>query len=265
MGSSRAEHAVDPALFSKDEQVFNLGEDGHGMPSNYILLQLLVKEYYLKIDTLLLQTDEFSFNGEKGFSREFRDDVFYSYLNNPEVYEAYKNYSGKSLAVLLKFFPQAGNLIYNDFVKFLKNYPLVAKHYSNKLSDDFQKEVNRFSVNKGYTPLYEAHKVNKTSVTTVYTLQPDDVAYFIKIVSFCKSNNIKLILFRAPVLYCEEQNSSAFDYYIDMLSKQQSILFFDYKCSYQYEHNYYNNTHFTDTIARLMTKDLITKLKSLQQ
>ncbi|TKK66951.1 hypothetical protein FC093_15740 [Ilyomonas limi] len=262
LGSSRAEHSILPTLLDTTKNIFNMGEEGNGMPSNYIMLKLLTENYGLQIKTLLLEVDEFSFNGSTGFSRQFRDDNFYYHLNDPEIYDATKRYRGPVYASLLHIFPQAGGLLYNDFSQFLKAYPFVFKAYSQSLQDTYNKLVNVYAFSKGYVPLTDPAKVLPVQSKTRqhHILEADDVAYFDKLVRLCKKHNIKLYLYRMPILNCEHEDSQEFDQFIHNFCQQNEVLFFDYKCSYQNSNWFHDYTHATDTIARMVTKDLKSKI-----
>jgi len=263
LGSSRAEHSIIPALLDTGKNIFNMGENGNGMPSNYIMLKLLIEHYGLQIKTLLLQVDEYSFNGSAGFSRQFRDDNFYFHLDDKEVYDAVSNYRGPAYASLLRIFPQAGSLMYNDFSHFLKAYPFVFKTFSQSLQNTYDQLVNVYAADKGYNAITEAAKVLPAQSATPhhYILEADDVAYFNKLTALCKKHNIKLYLYRMPILNCSHEESGEFDQFIHHFSEQNKVPFFDYKCSYQNKEWYYDYTHATDTIARLVTKDIQSKIR----
>lgn len=260
LGSSRAEHTILPELLDTTKRIFNMGEDGYGMPSSYLMLKVLTNNYGIKIKSVLLEVDEYSFQGSTGFTRQFRDDDFYKFVDDDEVYDAFKKYRNAPLALILRAYPNIGDLLYNDFSKFLKNYPYAFKEHSVSLSKSFDKSVVESAVNKGYNTDIEPSEVKKPDRITHYKLEADDVAYFEKIVALCKEKKIRLILFRAPIMYCEAEDSHLLNNFLNKVCKASGISFYDYKCSYQYKQFYTDNKHITDTIARLVTRDIATKI-----
>lgn len=258
LGSSRAEHTFNPKVYAGSLDLFNIGEDGHGLPSNYLMLKTLVEKYGLKPERVLLQADEYTFNGTKNFSRKFRDDFFVTNIEDPEVYEAFKKYRGTAMANSIRWMPGTANLIYNDFGKFLKYHILSYKSIIPSLQKKHKSNVESFGKEKGYKPTSPPRPVKRTKNT--FLLEPDDVAYFNKIIDLCKRHNIKLYLYRSPVLYCEDTDGREFEAYIRKVTEENKIPFFDYKCDYQLPDHYFDQTHSDDSISTLLTKDLLLKI-----
>lgn len=259
MGSSRAEHCFNTAMVDSEKfNVFNLGEDGHGFPSNYIMLKVMTGKYHIPIRKILLQVDEVSFNGSRGFTRKFRDDFFLTDLEDPEVYEAYCRYRGKSWAWMLRHYPPLANLVYDDFYKFLKRYPFFLMNEVPSLKHHYNENLNVFRKNRGYSPYTpSSYPIQKHH----YILETDDVDYFEKIVSLCKAQNIELVFFRGPYMDCEKVQSPLFDSYMaGFLQLHPEIPYLDYKCNYQIPSQYMDQFHPADSIATLLSRDLINAL-----
>lgn len=260
LGSSRAEHSVNPSLFADSLTIFNAGEDGYGLPSSYFLLKALLQKHHLKVKKVLFQIDETAMNGDEGFSRKFRDDAFVEDIQDDEVYEAYKTYRNPYIAHALKTFPQSSNLIYTNFRNFITNYPAVLKTYSKTIEDIYNKDIEKIHTTKGYAALYENRETKKNNSKKKYIIQHDDLDYLKKLVALCKQYDIDLCMFRAPILHCNEDDATLFDEFITSYSKENNIPFLDYKCEYQNPSFYFDKTHITDTGATLLTQKIITNL-----
>jgi hypothetical protein len=260
MGSSRAEHCFNTALVDKKKfNVFNLGEDGHGLPSNYLMLKVMLDKYHLNIKKVLLQIDEASFNGSRGFSRKFRDDYFLTDLKDPEVYKAFQQYRGNGWAWSLKHYPPLGNLLYDDFYKFVKHFAFVFKGWVPSIENRYEANVNLFSKTKGYSP-YDPEIVKIEDHN--FDFESDDKDYFEKLVSRCASEKIELILFRGPFLACNKIKSPKYEAYIsEFLKSHPEIKYLDYKCSYQIPSQYMDQFHPADSISTLLSYDLMNALK----
>jgi hypothetical protein len=261
VGSSRAEHVINPHFFSSNFTVYNYGIDGHGLPSNYLLLKVLLSKHKFKVSHILLNVDEISFNGTFGFARKFCDNFFVEDLHDDEVYAAYQNYRGKAFAFTLKHVPQTSTVIYNDVRKIVKNAPFITRSILDKSKKKYERILNGFDSLKGYSPLSARPAIANNNVKENYVIEKDDLMYFTKIVELCKKYNIQLSLFRAPILYCQNYISNDFDQYIQNFSKQNNIAFYDYKCQYQLNTHYYDVTHPADSIAQWISTDLSNKLQ----
>lgn len=261
IGSSRAEFVIDPHLFNEEFTVYNFAMAGHGLPSNYLLLKLMIEKYGFKVGQIVLSTDELNFNGSKGFSRKFRDDFFIDEMDDPEVYEAYQKYRGKVFASVLKHLPQTSTVIYSDIRKTLRNLPFMTRHLLERSKAEYEKELNVFASTKGYSPLFQKSYIKDNNKKEKYVIEPDDLEYFNKLAALCKKHNIQLSLFRAPMLHCNNYQSEEFDSFISAFTRENNIPFFDYKCSYQLADQFYDATHPTDTISQRVSMDLSNKLQ----
>jgi hypothetical protein len=261
IGSSRAEHVVNPKFFNADFQIYNYAMDGHGLPSNYLLLKQLVEKQGFKIGQVMLSLDEFNLNGSVGFSRKFRDDFFVDDMDDEEVYEAYQKYRGKTFAYILKHFPQTSIVVYSDIRKTLRNLPFMTRRVLETSKQEYEKSLDVFSSTRGYSPLLQKTIIKNSKKKEQYVIEPDDLEYFQKLVALCRKHNIQLNLFRAPVLHCENYQSDRFDQFIDSFTKENNIVFFDYKCRYQLDDQFFDNTHPTDSISQLISMDLSNKLQ----
>jgi hypothetical protein len=258
LGSSRAKYSFDPTVYSGPLKIFNMGEDGHGLPSNYLMMKIILEKYHLKIDTLLLEVDEFSFDGSSNFSRQFRDDYFVTDLDDPEVFNAFKTYRNPVFAYTLKIFPHSANLMYSDFYKFTKNQMYSLKKYVPSINHTYMAQIHEVVKDKGYRPLrtYE----NVPIIANSLVIEQDDREYFLKLIKLCQDHGIRIIFFRAPILECNRINSRLFDYFIDSFSTANKIPYFDFKCQYQWPGQYFDQNHPTGTITPLLTKDILSKM-----
>lgn len=263
IGSSRAEFIIDPQRLSEEHTIYNGAYAGHGLPSNYFLLKLVVEKYGYKIKNVLLSTDEFNFNGSIGFSRKFRDDFFVDNLDDNEVFEAYKKYRGATFAHVLKHFPQASVLVYGDFRKLVKNIPSMLHPFSEQIKESNEASLNIYATTKGFAPITKSNTIKNDHIKKSYVIEEDDLHYFLKIVALCKKHKINMALFRAPVLYCQNSDSRLFDQFISNFTKQNNIPFYDYKCTFQNNKGYYDNTHPSITIAEQLSLDLKEKVQPL--
>jgi hypothetical protein len=261
IGSSRAEHAIDPRLFDPNYTVYNFAMAGHGLPSNYLLLKMLVEKHQYSIGQVLLSADELNFNGTVALSRKFRDDFFVGDIHDKEVYEAYQKYRGNNFAMLLKSLPEASTIVYSDITRVIKNAPFAFHPLSSRYREKQENEINEEEQMKGYKPVFPTKKIHGKEQKTNYVIEEDDLYYFNKIVELCNKNKIKLTLFRAPILHCDAYGSQAFDAFITSFVNQHNIAFYDYKCQYQLPDQYYDNTHAADSICQVMTKDLRDKIQ----
>lgn len=260
LGSSRAEHSIKPNLFQNNLHVFNAGEAGYGLPSNYFLLKALIEKHHVKIKKILFQLDETAMNGDRGFSRKFRDDAFIEDIDDEEVYEAYKTFRNPFIAAAIRNYPQTGNLIYTNFRNFFTHYPAILQNYSKTIKDYYDKDIKKIHSTKGYVPVYYRKIKKQKEPIQKFIIQKDDLLYLNKLVTLCKKYNIDMVMFRAPILNCIEYDATEFDQFITSFSKQHNIPFLDYKCDYQNPAFYKDNTHIIDSGATLLTQRIIARL-----
>lgn len=261
LGSSRAQHVVKAEIFAQNGyRVFNIGEDGQGYPSTYLMLKLLIEKYGIKTKSVLVTADEMAFNGTKSFSRKFRDNCFVSDIEDPEVFEAYSTYRNPAFAWMLRIFPQISYLIYGSSYRFFTEYRYNFHDRSASIEKRYQKLIEKESENLGYVPL-EARKIRpQDDLPRTYTIDEDDKFYFEKLVSYCKEKGIRLYLLRVPLYHCNNFSGKEFDTYIQGFSREHNIPFFDYKCTHQDENQFYNSTHPADSVAGVVTRDLLNRI-----
>jgi hypothetical protein len=255
LGSTRAQHSFNPELYTGNLNIFNVGEDGHGLPSNYLMLKVLVEKHHLKIRKLLLEVDEFAFRGDKAFSRQFRDDYFVTDLDDPEVFNAFKKYRGEVIAYLLKFFPKSANLFYCEFTRLVKNEAMSFRRIFPSINKMYLDHLEKAAIFKGYVPLIPGDHIKLTNA--IYDMQDDDVEYFNKLIAFCKSHHIEVFCYRSPILNCQMVNSAPFDNFMKKFSETSGIKFFDYKCKYQWPGYFEDQSHSAKNLAPYFTKDLL--------
>lgn len=261
VGSSRAEFVINPRFFNEEFTVYNFAMAGHGLPSNYLLLKLMIEKYGFKVGQIVLSTDEFNFNGTISFSRKFRDDFFIDEIDDQEVFEAYQKYRGKTFASIIKHLPQTSTVIYSDIRKTFRNIPFMTRNILERSKAEHEKALSVYATTKGYSPLLQKSYIKNNFKKEKYVIEADDLEYFNKLAALCKKHNIQLSLFRAPMLHCNNYLSEDFDRFISTFTKENNIAFYDYKCSYQLEDQYYDNTHPTDAISQRLSMDLSNKLQ----
>jgi hypothetical protein len=171
IGSSRAEFVINPRFFNEEFSVYNFAMAGHGLPSNYLLLKLMLEKYGFKIGQIILSADEFNFNGTRGFSRKFRDDFFIDEIDDPEVYEAYQKYRGKTLASILKHVPQTSTVIYSDIRKTLRHLPYMTRQLFKRSKEEYEKELSVYTISKGYSPLLQKSYIKNNNKKETYVME----------------------------------------------------------------------------------------------
>lgn len=257
MGSSRAEHVINVALFDTAKyKVFNIAEDGHGLVSNYLMLKVLLEKYHLTTKRVLLQVDESAFNGSVGFKSKFRDDFFISDIRDAEVFAAFRKYKGFSLAYVLHTFPFLGNLVYGSFKELPHLYNLSLRNAARK---QYKNIFSGLGSTKGYEAL--APMNNIITERKEFIIEQDDVHYFEAFVKLCQTHNIELILYRAPMLDCTKINSIKFDQYIAAFCATNGVRFIDLKCAYPDSKYYKDQMHIADSAATGITNGMIDSLK----
>jgi hypothetical protein len=258
LGSSRALHSFNPNLYTGNKKLFNMGEEGHGLPSNYLMLKILEK-HGIRIHKLLLEVDEYTFQGSKGFSRQFRDDFFVTDIDDPEVYEAFKKYRGTAFANTLRYFPKSANLIYCDLDRFVKHQLLSMKKIFPGPYKVYQRHLDEVGAQRGFMGGPPSHS-NIPIKEQHYRIEADDQVYFEKLIGYCQAHHIEVYFYRTPILRYQKVRSEEFDHYIDSFSKANNIPFFDYKSQYQWPDMYVDQNHPTAQITVELTKDILFKL-----
>lgn len=249
-GSSRAANTFDPTVISDSNFNYNIGMPGYGMVSVYCQIKILFEQKKIKPQILLLEIDEFSFEGSKNFSKKFKPEGILPYISNKEFSSILSEYENGYLTKAVKIYPLLSNLIFQqptDHFVFLKR-----KNFE---------ELNTDSL-KGYSPIKKSAKKQSVVKKKKFSMENDDILYFEKIGDLCKRNNIRLVLYRAPILHCENVESTLFDNYISKYCLSNQITFYDFKCYYQNEKFYYNYSHPIDSLSKIITKELVQKMKA---
>lgn len=258
LGSSRAMYTFNPTLYTGNLRLFNMGEEGQGFPSNYLMMKMLVEKHHVIVHNILLQVDEFSFNGSRGFSRKFRDDFFVTDIDDDEVYDAFKRYRGTAFATTLRYFPKSANLMYSDLSHFVKHQLLSLKPFVPRFRRAYEKGITDAAKSQGYK--YIKPNKNIPIIDQHLILEEDDMYYFLKLMEFCKAHHINVYFYRAPILECRRVHSAPYDHFIDSFTRANNIPYFDYKCDYQLPGEYYDQNHPATKVSTALTKDLLDKL-----
>ncbi|HXU25708.1 MAG TPA: hypothetical protein VN698_00645 [Bacteroidia bacterium] len=218
LGSSRVNTMIDIHSLdtSFEKKGINIGTTGAGYAENYLVLSEFTEKN--KINTLILNTDEFSFNSVKWWRHPFHDyeflplfkkynDVFYDYIPTWKFY-------------LWKLIPLTKYLEYNErfHVKKMdqKKWDLTM---GSQLSDSTQKQdekvfqKNQLQILKNQEPLKELDK-----------------KYFIKILELCSTKKIKVLFITTPIYSKNNAYRNAyFSTYLDSVSKAFNIKYYGFE------------------------------------
>src|ERR1700741_4751314 len=118
LGSSRVNTMIDIKSLDKnfEKKGINIGNTGAGYAENYIILSEFIEKN--KINTLILNTDEFSFNSVKAWKHPFHE---FEFLPLFSKYDAvFYDYTPMWKFYLWKIIPLTKYLEYNDHIHIKK-------------------------------------------------------------------------------------------------------------------------------------------------
>jgi hypothetical protein len=183
-GNSRAYTTVDIGKVNKStgKKGINISVDGSSITDQYLMLKLFLSQRN-KVKTMYLQVDPFSSNTEQIF--DFAIPKFFPYLKNDIVFDHFKRFGYEWYAYR-----------YIPFYRYAKYNTLWGAH--EVLNDAFGLLPQDFDQYGDYFYPDVNYKGPDTLRDLTFELNAR-YKYLFQIINLCRSANIKLILFTAPV------------------------------------------------------------------
>ena len=225
LGSSRVENIININTIDsicKTEGI-NLGTSGGNYSENYLLLNQFLKKN--KINNLILNVDEFSFNSENSFSHPFHTYNFLPLLETSEYNEVFKDNLNIYKYYTYKLFPISKYIEFNDRY-FLKQYSNV-KYDITKGSDLEMHQKSNLDTTK--------------SIRRQNIINKKDVKYFNKILNLCDVMDVNIIFITTPI-YSKSFKEKPLIEYIKKVSKVRGIEFHHFSKFF----DYYNPSFFSN-------------------
>lgn len=243
-GSSRAFTTVDIPKIDSARKLkgINISVDGSSIPDQFIMLKLFL-ENGNKIKRLYLQVDPFSSNTEDIF--DFAIPKFFPYIKDDRVFNHFKQFGAEWYAYrYIPFYRYAKfNTLWGPHEVLIDKYRLLPTDF-DKYGDYFYPEVGY----KGPEKLRD------------FTWPLDGkYTWLNQIIDLCKSHNVKLILFTAPVADAiadakYEQNIAAFT----AKMKARGVDYYNYGNLYGHDPKFfYNEIHITKAGAEDFTEKML--------
>ena len=228
IGSSRVANHIDVKYLDSLSGLknLNLGVEGANYADNLLMLELFVNNNN-KVDQVFLQLDHFYENSD--MSAIANSDAL-PFIHNEIINNYFEKYNAK--------------YYYYYYIPF---YRYQSADFKIGFREFFMNAINKKAAvdfNYGYIPKYNSVK------TTTYEKLPSKIAtkniFVDEIITFCKENNIKLVLFSAPFNSHVENLS-----YIKKLNNKFPDLY-DYSASIN-DDFFYNSTHLNNVGAKKFT------------
>lgn len=242
-GSSRAFTTIDiPAVQQNTgKKGINISVDGSSIPDQYLMLKLFLLNKN-KISKLYLQVDPFSSDTEEIF--DFAIPKFMPYLKNDVVYDHYKQFGNEWVAYrYIPFYRYAKyNTLWGIHEVLIDRFRILPQDFDN-YGDFFYPNVNYKGPEKLRQLTFDLKGKYK---------------FLNQIIELCKSNDIEVILFMAPVadIIIDEnfkQNMIAFK---DLMSSK-GVKFYSYGDLYGNDPTmFYNEIHLSRKGAEDFTKHI---------
>jgi len=245
LGSSRVANIIDINTIDGicGTQGINIGTSGSNYAENLYLLDNFIKRN--KINHIILNVDEFSFNSKKSFGGyTFHYFEFLQNLGNNEYAEIFKDYIPNWKYYLYKTVPITKYLEFND------RYTLKTH---NKPALDKNKGTNLKNNSDNAVILSKKRHIGIDSL---------DVKYFNRILKLCNKNDINVILCTTPI-HSKPNPNSTYLKYIKENSMTQTFDYYSYSEIFAFTNQaYFNDATHTNIIGSLeYSKNLGEKLK----
>lgn len=230
IGSSRVFTGIniDSIKIKTNKTAINLGCDGASLMENYVVLKQFLSAGN-KIDSLYLQLDKFALiDMNKAYSYPFHDYLFLNKLQEDEVKEAIIKYKGFLRYIFWRFLPYLKYAEFNNFYNPKVFIPLFNKKPAG-VGYNVTAGSGLINLQMPDSLAFKAFKKNKQDGLIVDTTS---IYYANKIVTLCKSNNIKCILFKVPMysnFYNHFQSSLLSEQFLMKLSKETNCRFIDFQ------------------------------------
>ena len=217
IGASRTYYHVNPAVIDSitHKCSFNLGFEGCNLLEMNLALQTYVKAHkapeMVVVDVPMLG---FAVNRQPFFN----PNIYYPYLDQPIIYNALKPYKR---VFMLKHFPFLRFMETDDMLR--QNAVLGFLGKKNTDNRTHYKGFITFGTDTVSLPLIRRY-------TFVYEIDQIGINLLNKIITTCKTNNIKIVLTYAPEYhYWDESINKNFFPTLQKIAAEQNIPFWDYR------------------------------------
>ncbi len=241
-GSSRVAYVIDVKSLDStyNKKGINIGTSGSCFAEEYLVLSEFISKN--KISTLVLNTDELSFDSKKGYKYPFHDYEFLHLFDNYN--DVFFDYIPKWKYYLWKIIPITKYIEFNQRFT-IRNQSLQDNNMGSNLVND----------TKQYKLLFLKGRQSQ--------IKEMDAKYFFKIIDLCGRNKIKVILITTPI-YCtkEETNKSNFKHYIDSVSEKLKVKYYDFDRLIEVKRSLFNDsTHTSSEGSIIYSRNLGRQLK----
>lgn len=218
IGTSRAFHVINPAVIkeiSPTTKMVNYGTDGTSHGDHYLYLYELLRKG-VKMDTLLIEVDEFTLSGWLTNTVPFKDYVFALKFNEEPFKQAYRDYFDRR-----KYFVWKVPLL--RYIEYNSHYQL--NPWNNNNEDRF---THRFGFAEAFSKGFR-RDFKKDSLEL--RIHPFDIKYLNMSIELAQKNHIEVILFTAPVeesfISIEINRKRSFDKIKD-IAKKHGVPYYDF-------------------------------------
>lgn len=237
-GSSRAENILDILTIENATKTkgLNLAYTGSALAENYITLYRFL-ENRNKIGSLVLSVDEWGLiNPDSSYSYPFHEYFFLPFLNDRTMDSVIKDNSSALKYCIWKYLPFIRYSEFNHIYKF-----------SDFFREDDATVLNRTKGSSLLDNTTADSLLYKKYPAKIFHIEKKPLAYLDKIIELCRSNNVRLLFYSAPVhhLYrASLKNRSVCKDTISSIAKRNGITYWDFSdCSWLPDSMYYNTTH----------------------
>jgi len=261
LGSSRVFHMVDVPLLNtlSGRKGMNVATAGSSYADNYALLVKYLE--YNKARTLILNADEMCFHSSTAYTYPFKD---YEYM--PYFFEGAINKVYRDNVPAWKYYLWTG-IPLSRYIEFNEHYELDSMFLLTA-----QRPLCKFDTTAGTELLYNMNYKNFKRKDTLFVradtlhIEQRDELYFHKILSFCRSKGMKVILITTPIfmkgIYASP-NRVAFQHYLDQQVQEEKLTYINFVdvTSLQNVRYFRDLTHTNIQGTRIYTRYLATQLK----
>ena len=266
LGSSRAYNVIDINTIDLATSLngLNLGESGAAYAEAYILLEHFLRENQTKLVVLCL--DYPSLNSAESFSYPFKEYAFLPQFEEDSVEPVFADLLPAYKFWMYKFVKAS------KYIEFNTKYPI----YDNLLAYGQEEKYELQEITKGSKLVNKNQRVEgfKTEgvekVDGKVKFNESDLKYLSKIVHLCRSKNIKLLGYSAPIfteLY-EARGYENINNQIALLAKNLKLDWADYsaiglssKKNYFADYSHLNKEG-AEIFSKILGKGIGKKLKS---
>lgn len=260
IGSSRTLNVIDISLMDSvlSMKGINLGMGGADYRTLYLILYTFVEIQKNNVDELYILVDPSMLYKDSVYNKPVYDHYFYDYVYDENVTNCLTE---NNRLFLYRFFP-----IYK-YVEFNNVYNLT--HFIRSFSKN-----SKWEKSKGSSLLYsdivlriDAKKMNKNKKQYL-SFNNDDKKYLLKIIAFCKANNIRPIFYDVPIYGFKTDDCQTYPNYkkdIFKFAKQQGVTYFNFIEDEYDIHFYKDKGHMNYKGTVIFTQSLIDARLKLQE